>query len=207
VRIAHLSTGFRLHPAASTSLYDLAEIYLKEGRPGAAAACLLHALELRPNHPEALLLLASIFPKEDELVEHALARIIALGGRDDEAQVWATKNGAEARLARATALASDVIVPTWPYGGPDFGSPEHIEIALDAPEAPPKPPKPTIQLYRKLSPFAEPSKTAVAGASGEGGAAGGLSKPLRIGLVIAVLLLLVAGYFIYTSVTQRGTVG
>lgn len=207
VRIARLTAGERLHPAASTSLCDLAEIYSKQGRPGAAALCLLHALELRPNNPDALLALGSIFPNEGELVEHILARVFAVGGRDDDAVAWAEKNGAAPSIARARQLAGDVLLSTWPYGGPDFASPEHIELALSAPEAPPKPPKPTSPLYNKSGALSGPSKIVVAGEGGKGGAAGGVSKPLLIGLAVGALLLALIAYLIYSSMSLANTGG
>ena len=56
--------------------------YKKLGELGRAVHCFMHSLELRPNHPEALLSFFSLFPSEEKLVLFGAARVFAIGGRD-----------------------------------------------------------------------------------------------------------------------------
>lgn len=83
VRRACASDDDRMLPAAAGPLADLGVAFKRLGMTGKAAHCLLHALHLRPNHPEALLSFVTLFPQADALVLHALARVIHLGGRDE----------------------------------------------------------------------------------------------------------------------------
>lgn len=118
--------GEHLLPAAAGPLTDLAFAFKRLGSTGKAAHCLLHALHLRPNHPEALLGFVTVFPQTDALVVHALARVVALGGREDMltaaiAGITAARGGDPADLRRqAEDAALRVDLSTWPLARADL---------------------------------------------------------------------------------------
>jgi hypothetical protein len=64
---------------------------------GKAAHCLLHALHLRPNHPDALLAFATLFPVTDALHIYALGRVLAIGHHHDRVRECADRPRADHR--------------------------------------------------------------------------------------------------------------
>jgi hypothetical protein len=80
VRNACASQGDKLLPAAAGILTDLGIVFKRLGMNGKAAHCLLHALRLRPNHPDALLTFVDPVPP-DRRPRHiyALGRALAIG--------------------------------------------------------------------------------------------------------------------------------
>lgn len=126
VRHAAASHGDRLLPAAAAILTDLGTSFKKLGMTGKAAHCLLHALQLRPNHPEALLVLASVFPPGDALQIYALGRVLAIGREDlareaADALAQATSRSALDILRQAEEAAPRIDLATWPLARPDLG--------------------------------------------------------------------------------------
>jgi hypothetical protein len=127
VRHASAGSGDKLLPAAAAILTDLGIAFKKLGMTGKAAHCLLHALHLRPNQPDALLAFATLFPATDALHIYALARVLAIGPHHDRVRECADD------LARATdapiadilrqvdEAAARVDLATWPLARADLG--------------------------------------------------------------------------------------
>lgn len=127
VRQASASHGDKLLPAAAGILTDLGIALRKLGMNGKAAHCLLHALKLRPNNPDALLAFATMFPATDALHIYALGRVLAIGhhqGRVREcAGVLAQSTGTAVAdiMRQAEEAAVRVDLATWPLARPDLG--------------------------------------------------------------------------------------
>lgn len=128
VRHAGASQGDKLLPAAAGILTDLAVAFNKLGMAGKAAHCLLHALHLRPNHPEALLAFATMFPATGALHVYALGRVLAIDAAHHdrvrecaEALARSTGTAAPEILRHAVEAAARVELATWPLARPDLG--------------------------------------------------------------------------------------
>jgi hypothetical protein len=135
----------RFLPVAAGVLSDLGVAYKRKGDLPRAALCLLHSLQLRPNHPQALLTFAATL-LEPALVTHACARVLVIGGHR-ELVVSLLKNVAEVRgveaeslLQQAEALVPRIQLGDWPLARAELerhdlfcealeqGKPPHIEL-------------------------------------------------------------------------------
>lgn len=98
-------------PLAAGILSDLGVARKKMGDLDGAAVCLRWSLTLRPNHPEALATAAALLADNEAIFMDALARIIAIGRRDELAEqladVYARSMGRDpaAVLSKARSMA------------------------------------------------------------------------------------------------------
>lgn len=127
IRHASATQGDKLLPAAAGILTDLGIVFKKLGMNGKAAHCLLHALRLRPNNPDALLTFATLFPVTDALHIYALGRVLAIGHHHDRVRECAeglaqvTGTAVAEILRQAEEAAARVDLATWPLSRPDLG--------------------------------------------------------------------------------------
>lgn len=137
VRHASSARGDKLLPAAAAALTDLGALFKKLGMTGKAAHCLLHALQLRPNHPDALLTFATLFPPTDALHIYALGRVLAIGSHHERVRECAddlsTAIGAATAdiLRRVEEAAARVDLAVWPLARPDLGQRSSFFEGLD----------------------------------------------------------------------------
>lgn len=146
IRHAGAPHGDKLLPAAAGILADLAVVFKKLGMTGKAAHCLLHALRLRPNHPEALLAFATLFPATDALHVYALGRVVAIQSRGPtghgdghdlrvrecaDGLSLATGTPVADILRQADEAAARVDLATWPLARPDLGLRTSFFAGLD----------------------------------------------------------------------------
>lgn len=98
-------------PLAAGILSDLGVACKKMGDLDGAAVCLQWSISLRPNHPEALATAATLLAANEAIFMDALARIIAIGRRDELAEqladVYARSMGRDrdALLSKARSMA------------------------------------------------------------------------------------------------------
>jgi hypothetical protein len=90
--------------------------------------CLLHSLHLRANHPEALVTFITLFPKEPQLVTFGIARIMAIGGRDNLIQT-VTKGytqtagiNSQAFISEAQKISRQIDLAKWPLARKEFAT-------------------------------------------------------------------------------------
>jgi hypothetical protein len=137
VRHASGSGGDKLLPAAAGILTDLGLTFKKLGMTGKAAHCLLHALHLRPNNPDALLTFATLFSATDALHIYALGRVLAIGHHRERvrecAEGLAHSLGGDvvAIVRQADEAAARVELSTWPLARPDLGRTRSFFEGLD----------------------------------------------------------------------------
>lgn len=137
IRHATVDLGDRLIPWASGPLSDLGVALKKLGDERRARWAFRHSLRLRPNHPEALLTLGTMCTDDPPLLGHVIARVIAIGGRDDLLDGFvknvAAAGGAssESLLAQGKADASKIDLATWPFANAEFDTYEHFSSVFD----------------------------------------------------------------------------
>ncbi len=137
VRHASASSGDKLLPAAAGILTDLAIAFKKLGMTGKAAHCLLHALHLRPNQPDALLAFATLFPATDALHIYALARVLVIGPHHDRVRECAdglaqsTGTAVADIMRQVDEAAARVDLAVWPLARADLGRSPGFFAGLD----------------------------------------------------------------------------
>jgi tetratricopeptide (TPR) repeat protein len=130
-----------LHPWAAGPLSDMGVAYKKLADPARAVHCFLHSLHLRPNHPEALLSFFSLIAIDDAYVLFGVARVLAIGGRDDLADeflagycVSAGREPGELRR-KAEKMAAKIDLGEWPFRRAGFGRLDAFERGLASKDA------------------------------------------------------------------------
>ena len=137
VEASRRPAGDRLIPFAATPLAEMGVAFKRLGLVDKATHCLLFALQLRPNNPEALLTFSSLFAGDDPLVLMGPARVLALGGREELVAsflgAYAQSRGVDAGplLARARRMSRSVDLARWPFSSPRFESFAALERGLE----------------------------------------------------------------------------
>jgi len=128
VQNARDSTGEMLIPLAAGILSDMGVLFKRLGDVERTIHCLLHSLHLRANHPEALVTFITLFPKEPQLVTFSIARIMAIGGRDNLIQT-VTKGytqtagiNSQAFISEAQKISRKIDLAKWPLARKEFAT-------------------------------------------------------------------------------------
>jgi tetratricopeptide (TPR) repeat protein len=133
------SMGENFTPLAAGILSDMGVLFKRLGDLEKAIHCLLYSLHLRANHPEALVTFVTLFPEQPQLVTFGIARIMAIGGRDDLIKTVATGYAqaagisSQSLISEAKKLSKNIDLAKWPLAMKEFTTFASFDAGLNEP--------------------------------------------------------------------------